>query len=219
MTGAFIPLKTYKNIIWDWNGTLLDDVDASVKTLNRMLDARALPPVTADEYRERFGFPVRPYYESLGFDFSRDDWHDVSEEYVAIYATLARDAALTEGITTLLPAIRRAGIRQYVLSALKEELLEVALERAGIGSYFDGACGIDNIRADGKLARGRAMLDSYPIRPGESLLIGDTVHDAEVARSLGLDVLLHAGGHNSTRRLLQQGPVIPRMINLLPEFL
>lgn len=210
---------SYKNIIWDWNGTLFDDLAASVKTLNRMLETRALPPVAADEYRERFGFPVRPYYESLGFDFSREEWRAISAEYVAIYSELARDAALTGGIELLLPAIQRAGVRQYVLSALKEELLEDALEHRGIRGFFDAACGVDNIHADGKLARGRRMLEQYPIDPGDSLLIGDTVHDAEVAGALGLDVLLHAGGHNSPGRLLQKGTIVHQLTTLIPEFL
>ena len=211
------PLKTYKNVVWDWNGTLLDDLAASVATLNRMLAARSLPAVTADDYRERFGFPVRPYYEALGFDFSRDSWHAISVEYVDIYRELARNAALAAGIIDLLPAIQRAGIRQYALSALKEELLESALERFGIRHFFDGACGVDNIHADGKLARGREMLEQYPIRPGETLLIGDTLHDAEVATALGLDARLYSGGHNSANRLLPKAPVVHDMTALLPE--
>lgn len=211
-----IPLEKYKNIIWDWNGTLLDDLPASVTTINRMLQTRGLPPVSTEEYRARFGFPVRPYYEQLGFDFLRDDWNAVSGEYVAIYESLAGNTTLTEGVELLLPAIQRAGIRQYVLSALKENLLETMLERFGIRSFFDGACGIDNIHADGKMARGQQMLTRYPIRPGESLMIGDTLHDAEVARALGMDICLYAGGHNSAERLQQEGRTFHRMIGLLP---
>ncbi|MDR1274565.1 MAG: HAD hydrolase-like protein, partial [Odoribacteraceae bacterium] len=130
-------MKKYKHVIWDWNGTLLDDVAASVRAINCMLAARALPAVTTRRYRERFGFPVRPYYESLGFDLSREDWHAISVEYVETYASLAGGVALTAGARAALAAIRRAGARQHVLSALKEDLLEGMLERFGIREYFD----------------------------------------------------------------------------------
>jgi phosphoglycolate phosphatase len=214
-----IPLKKYKNIVWDWNGTLLDDIAVSVKTLNRMLATRALPPVTATAYRERFGFPVRPYYESLGFDLDTEGWGAISEEYVALYRSLSREVALTEGVRALLPAIRRAGIRQYVLSALREDLLEAMLERFGIRPFFNGVCGVDNIHADGKIARGREMLARCPILPEESVMIGDTLHDAEVATALGLRARLYTGGHNSAERLQRQGHAFHRMTDLLPELL
>jgi phosphoglycolate phosphatase len=210
-----ISIKQYTNIVWDWNGTLLDDLAASVETINRMLRRRTLPPITEQRYRELFGFPVRPYYEALGFDFLRDDWHAVSTEYVETYASLAGTVALTAGVAELLPAIRRAGTRQHVLSALQENLLEEMLERFGIRGIFDGVHGADNIHADGKIARGREMLARCPVRPEETLMIGDTLHDAEVAAALGFDALLYTGGHNSTERLQQQARIFHRMDHLL----
>ena len=72
----------YKNVVWDWNGTLLDDAGISVATLNAMLARRGLPTITTERYREIFGFPVKGYYEHLGFDFRRDDWDGISREYV-----------------------------------------------------------------------------------------------------------------------------------------
>ena len=82
--------------------------------------------------------------------------------------------------------IKRKGIRQYVLSALKEDLLIGMLERFGIREYFEGVCGSNNIYADGKVARGMEMLQMFPIVPGETVMVGDTLHDAEVAETLGL---------------------------------
>ena len=54
------------HIVWDWNGTLLDDVDAGIGALNRMLADRGLPAITRDFYRARFRFPVRPLYFEIG---------------------------------------------------------------------------------------------------------------------------------------------------------
>jgi phosphoglycolate phosphatase len=208
-------MKKYKHVIWDWNGTLLDDIAISVETVNRMLAARALPVITKRRYRELFGFPVRPYYESLGFDFSREEWHAISVEYVETYGSLTDGVTLTAGAREALAAIRRAGARQHVLSALKEDLLEGMLERFGIREFFDVVRGSTNIYADGKTACGRDMLAHYPVQPGDSLMIGDTLHDAEVAAALGFDALLYTGGHNSAGRLRQAGDTFDRMTRLV----
>ena len=201
----------YNAVVWDWNGTLLDDVEISVETINRMLEKRALNRITVEEYREIFGFPVKPYYELLGFDFSRDDWHEVSTEFVTVYESLTGKISLTKGIRETLGSLKAAGVQQYILSALKEEMLHEMLERFSISGYFDGVCGTNNIYADGKVPRGRQMLSSFPICPGKTLMIGDTLHDAEVAEALGFDILLYTGGHNSTERLRQHHQVIHAM--------
>ena len=101
----------YKNVVWDWNGTLLDDVKISVDTINVMLERKHLGKLTVEEYRSIFGFPVKPYYESIGFDFTRDDWEAVSRDFVNIYNDLAKDVELTPGIIPVLEGIKKKGIR------------------------------------------------------------------------------------------------------------
>lgn len=205
----------YKNIVWDWNGTLLDDVRISVDTINRMLEQKNLKRLTVDNYKSIFGFPVKAYYELIGFDFSRDDWEEVSINFVNTYNALAKDVELTPGIMPVLEGLKERGVRQYILSALQEDLLINMLERFHIREYFDGVCGSNNIYADGKVARGEEMLRTFPIDPSETLMVGDTLHDAEVAEALGFDVCLYSGGHNSAERLREKGMVLEQMGQLL----
>lgn len=205
----------YKNIVWDWNGTLLDDVRISVDTINRMLEQKNLKRLTVDNYKSIFGFPVKAYYELIGFDFSWDDWEEVSINFVNTYNALAKDVELTPGIMPVLEGLKERGVRQYILSALQEDLLINMLERFHIREYFDGVCGSNNIYADGKVARGEEMLRTFPIDPSETLMVGDTLHDAEVAEALGFDVCLYSGGHNSAERLREKGMVLEQMGQLL----
>ncbi len=207
----------YKNVVWDWNGTLLNDVKISVDTINVMLERKHLRKLTVEEYRSVFGFPVKPYYESIGFDFTKDDWDAVSRDFVDVYNDLAKNVELTSGIIPVLEEVKRRGMQQYVLSALQEDLLNGMLERFGIRKYFDGVCGTNNIYADGKVARGMEMLRMFPIVPAETVMVGDTLHDAEVAEALGFDVRLYAGGHNSTERLVKKGKVLTRMSELFDD--
>lgn len=200
--------RKYRNVVWDWNGTLLDDLAAGVNTLNDMLGKRGLPLLTVQQYKERFGFPVLDFYREVGFDLEKESLHQLSVDFVETYDKYAEGVGLNPYAQEILAYIQKSGIRQYVLSALREDLLKGMLCDFHIDSRFDCVCGSDNIYAAGKIERGQRMLKMLEISPAETLMIGDTIHDAEVAEALGFDCILFAGGHNSESRLMQKAPVI-----------
>ena len=182
--------QKYKNIVWDWNGTLLDDVDTGVRTLADMLARRGLCPLSLEEYKAQFGFPVEEFYHKVGFDMEKESMHELSVDFVETYDKFAGHLALNPEVRETLAAFQEAGKRQYILSALREELLKPMTQEFGINTYFEGICGSDNIYAAGKIERGLRMLANYGIAPSETLMIGDTLHDAEVANRLGYPVLV-----------------------------
>ena len=88
-------MPKYSHIIWDWNGTLLDDVGACVRAINQMLGSRGLPLLkSVAAYRAVFGFPIEDYYRRVGFDFDKEPFADLSDEYIPIYYRLAAQAHL-----------------------------------------------------------------------------------------------------------------------------
>jgi phosphoglycolate phosphatase len=199
-----------KRLIWDWNGTLLDDVSAAVNALNRMLVSRDASPITVDHYRRRFGFPVRPFYEELGVDLDKWDWNAICADfhsYVAVEPQSVRDDA-----RLALETARDAGFRQCVLSALRQDLLEDALERNGLRGFFDFVYGVDNLDGASKLQRGRELVAAIGPELKNTTLIGDTVHDAEVAKALGVSCVLVSCGHQTEVRLSATGcTVVPSL--------
>ena len=205
----------YKNIVWDWNGTLLNDVAVGHGALRSMLEKRGLRAITLQEDKDWFGFPVREFYEDLGFDFSRDDWQEVSQDFVDTYDLLAGGVDLNRGVREVLASLQRQGVKQYILSALQEDTLQKMVADFGIDGYFERVCGADDIYAGGKVPRGRRMLADCGIQTEETLMVGDTLHDAEVAAALGFDCRLFAGGHNSEWRLQEKASVIRDMAELL----
>lgn len=205
----------YRNIVWDWNGTLLNDVEVGVNTLNDMLGRRNLPLLSVENYKDRFGFPVLDFYHKVGFDMERESFHALSVDFVDTYDKYAGQVDLNPFVPEVLAGIQQSGGKQYILSALREDLLKQMIRDFQIDSCFDQACGSDNIYAAGKVDRGVRMLETYDIDPGETLMVGDTIHDAEVAEALGFDCLLYAGGHNSEWRLREKAPVIHEMRELL----
>lgn len=205
----------YENVIWDWNGTLLNDVKVGVDTLNDMLDRRGLPSLTVQQYKDLFEFPVVCFYQRVGFDLVKESFHELSVDFVGTYDKYAEGVALNPFVPEALAYVQQSGIRQYILSALREDLLNCMLGEFAIDFHFERACGSDDIYAAGKIERGRRMLETLDICPAKTVMIGDTVHDAEVARALGFDCILFAGGHNSEWRLQEKAPVIHSMEELL----
>ncbi len=208
-------IQNYQHIIWDWNGTLLDDLSLCLAIVNEMLQRRDLAQLTVERYRELFTFPIRDYYENIGFDFSRESYEQLSVQFVAAYETHWRECSLHPTVATLLERVALLGKRQSVLSALDQETLDRSVQTFKVGHLFDHLVGLDNIYAHSKLDQGRRLLGLVPQSSSEILLIGDTLHDAEVAQTIDVDCVLVAHGHQSKQRLMQSGlPVVDSLHEL-----
>ena len=200
-----------KRLIWDWNGTLLDDVAAAVGALNRMLVKRGVQPISIEHYRRRFGFPVRPFYAELGVDLAKWDWDEICEDFHNFI--LAEPQAVRAEVRPALELAASLGLRQSVLSALRQDKLEAAINAAGIREFFDHVFGVDNLDGASKLQRGRELMATIGSDAGGAVFIGDTLHDAEVARELGARCVLVSCGHQLSERLAAAGcPVVDSLI-------
>lgn len=193
-------------LIWDWNGTLLDDTQASVDALNDQLVQRGLDPITLAFYRERFAFPVRPFYALCGMDLEHEDWDALAQGYHDAYHRHARDAQLAPSAREALDLARRLGCRQAIVSALRQDYLDAAVDRFGIRGYFDAVVGSDNLDGGSKLDRARAFVATLAPRPA-LVCIGDSFHDKEVADALGARCILYGGGSHAPERLARVAPV------------
>lgn len=202
----------YRHLIWDWNGTLLDDLDYSIGVMNALLDRRQLPRLDRARYHNLFDFPVRAYYGRLGFDPAQDSFESLSVEFISGYDARRLDCDLHASARSVLASARAAGFGQSILSAYRHETLVEIVTHFGIASHFDHITGLDNIHAHSKVALGRELVRRVALPPREILLIGDTVHDCEVARELGVDCALIAAGHHPAERLRGTGaPVFPNL--------
>jgi phosphoglycolate phosphatase len=205
----------YRHVIWDWNGTLLDDAWLCVEILNQLLREAGRPAISVEQYREHFEFPVVRFYEWLGFDFTTHSFDVVSVRYISEYNRRRYECQLQPGAQATLERLRAAGLEQSVLSAYREDTLREAVTHYGLAPFFSHLSGLDNVRADGKLDRGRAHLRTLDLHeaPHTVLLIGDTAHDHEVAEALGADCLLLHHGHMHLARLDGRGaPVAASLV-------
>ena len=200
-----LDFTKYKHIIWDWNGTLLDDAWLCVEILNRMLERRGMKTTTLSEYQMYFDFPVINYYIKLGFDFEKEPFDDIAQEYICAYESQRCKCRLREGVIDIVKQFRTRGFLQSVLSASQQSSLIRALEMFGLKDFFENVAGLDDYYAHSKVDAGKKLLKNLAIGPEEILLIGDTTHDYEVACQLGADCLLLPAGHQSRQRLVACG--------------
>ena len=194
-------LKKYRHLIWDWNGTLLDDAWLCRDIMNGQLRLRGLPVLSQEKYEEIFDFPVEKYYRAVGFDWSRESFQEAGTEFIVEYEKRKKECALQAEAEGLLEKIAKGGWSQAVLSAYSHHSLDEFLGHFGVRRHFRSIAGSRDHYASGKVEHGLRMLQELHVSPRETLLIGDTTHDAEVARAMGVDCLLVPCGHNSRARL------------------
>jgi len=208
-------LVVYKHVIWDWNGTLMDDAWLCVDIMNGILGRRGRGPITLNAYRGLFQFPVQRYYDALEFDPVRDPFLTLSHEFIDEYERRRTECGVFAGAEALLAAWLSAGVDQVILSAYRQDTLVEIVGHYGLARFFNQLLGLDNIYAEGKLGLAERHAASVHHEPHDLLLIGDTEHDAEVAERIGADCILVSHGHNSADRLRQTGwPVVESLAQI-----
>ena len=194
-----------KRIIWDWNGTLLDDVDLSFQCINRLLVNNDLKPLSSLEaYRNVFDFPIQSYYEKVGFDFSKKSYATLAQSYMADYQEKSYSCHLTDMAVSTLALARELGYSQTILSASKKEYLDAQVQQYSIEEYVDGVLGIQDIYANSKQKLAQSFVEGCN-QKDEIWFVGDSIHDYEVAHSVGAHCILVTSGHQSRDRLLKCG--------------
>ena len=209
-----------RGVIWDWNGTLLDDLQLCLGLLNELLEDSGCPNrYDLEGYREIFGFPVVDYYRRAGLDLEKRSFEEMAADYVARYDPASFSCSLCPGAADALAALKSAGVRQVILSASELTLLKAQTEHLGVAGYFDELLGQTDYYAHGKLAVGKAWMARQDFDPAQAVLVGDTLHDAEVAAGLGTKCVLCAAGHQSRARLLTAGVPVIGTLEELPALL
>jgi len=208
-------MNKIETLIWDWNGTLLDDVDVNIRIINQLLSQRNLNKLDHVTYKEVFCFPVIHFYTQIGFDLEKESIEDISVEYNTLYKSYESNLSLNNDTSFILDAVQQKGINQYILSASKKDDLMRMLNHFELTDKFKGIYGADDICARGKIGIGQLLIQENQLDPAKTLIVGDTLHDAEVAKALGVNYLLYSGGHNSHNILCKEAKVISRLKEIM----
>lgn len=203
-----MPVGSCTHVLWDFNGTLLDDLDVAVAAVSDMLVSRGREPMTRAWYYELMEMPIIRYYEKL-FDLSQVPFETLSREFVEGYARHFSLAHLAPGAREAVSRFAAAGCRQVVLSSFEQQRLLTILQELELADAFEAVLGAENIRSESKVGRAQDWLKQSGAPPDQVLVIGDLVHDWEVAQALGARCVLLSCGHQSYADLARCGcPVI-----------
>lgn len=193
-------MMRYTDIMWDFNGTILDDVAAGIASVNKMLSDRGLPTIKDEEhYRKVFRFPIIEYYRALGFDFDAEPYDLLAPIWVEEYLKNSKSSPIREGFLGAFEFFSAKGVKQYVLSATERNMLKSQLAELGIAHLFDGVYGLDNIHAHSKTELAVKWRKDNPT--ARILFIGDTEHDHSTAEAMNADCALICGGHQERAKL------------------
>jgi phosphoglycolate phosphatase len=199
--------KNYNHIIWDWNGTLFNDVELCAGIMNLLLTQESLPNISIQKYKEIFTFPVIDYYRIAGHTFERKSFEVLGKQFMDEYEIRKNNCGLFIGVKELLSELQLKNINQHLLSAYEQNSLNRIVKYFAINDYFQNIVGLDNIYAGGKshLARNLVLKIRSNGTSGNILLIGDTIHDYEVAKEIDAGCILLSHGHQDKERLLKLG--------------
>lgn len=196
-----ITSQQYQYIIWDWNGTLLNDVWLCVEVVNDLLKSHPGDHLDEISYREIFDFPIIEYYRKAGFDFNVESFELLCDKFIGNYKNRVRECQLHEGTLDVLNYFNQLGTQQLVLSAAEQTLLDQMIDNFETRSFFLQSSGLNNNLASSKVGNGIKLMEKQNIDPSKAIFVGDTLHDYEVAQKIGIDCVLIAQGHHSYQKL------------------
>ena len=205
----------YRHYIFDWNGTLLNDMLLAVDIIDKMLVKRGLQGMTVERYSHIFDFPVKDYYQNIGFDFNIESFENIGTEFIIEYDKRQYECELQKGSIELIQKLFNKKFHLSILSAREQSMLEQNLKYYGLINYFTIISGLNDHYANGKIENGLKLIKESLISPSETLLIGDTLHDFEVAKEMGIDCIFISSGHQSMKRLKAIGiPIYNSLIDI-----
>lgn len=191
-------MKEYTTVVWDFNGTLIDDVNASLEAVNDMLTRRNQPVIDLDRYYKEIDIPIWNFYKNV-FLANTITPEDAMVEYDRGYEEHLPLKPIMEGAVSVLEHFRNMGKRQIVVSASNVQKVKSRLSCLGILNFFDAVLAHSDFNAGDKTYLARRYFSDNGIRPSEAVIIGDSIFDFKMASELGCDCILNTKGHQSRR--------------------
>lgn len=190
------------HLVWDWNGTLLDDLHIVVEAVNVGLAAYGASPIDADGYRSHYTRPVSLFYERLlGRRVTDSEWLRINDLFHQAYFSRVDTVGLAPDAEAALGMARGGGLRQSVLSMAPHEHLVGIVDRLGVTGYFDAVRGSRGDRGAGKATSLAEHLDALDLDPPTVVVVGDVPDDAAAATAVGARAVLFDGGSHHRQDL------------------
>ena len=189
----------FRNLIFDWSGTLVDDLGPVIEATNAVLKIYNVAPLDREEFRHLFRLPYGEFYSDL--------LPDVPLHELEAHFRPAFDAAVTP--VTVLPHAREklewcssSGIRTFVLTSMDTRAFERQMDHFGLRHHFEATySGVSD-----KREIIHRVIHDHGLNPAETAFIGDMIHDVETARHGGISSIAVLTGYNHPEILARARP-------------
>lgn len=209
-------MAVIEHVVWDWNGTLFDDLHVVVEAVSAGLVSVGAGPITLDDYRTHYTRPVKVFYDRLlGRQVTDEEWQELDRRFHEGYRDLLDGARLTADAHDALELVASRGLTQSLLSMFPHDDLVPLVGRLGIAGYFDRIDGLRGVPGDRKAAYLEAHLRELIAGqdPARVLVVGDTPDDAVAADHVGARCVLYDGGSHHRSELEEAGvPVVDSLV-------
>ena len=190
------------SIIFDFNGTLLDDFDVTYTIENEVFKSVGLKGFSKKRCKDTFINPINKYYDALGLNDKDYDYKDINSRFFEEYLKRWKEESkLFKNEKEILMDLKARGFKLYILSATEISLLKEQLEYFGIIDLFTDFIAANNKDGKSKIEYGKEFIKKHRLNKDNTILVGDTLHDFESAEAFEIDSIYLTKGHNSKKRL------------------
>lgn len=210
--------KKYECVVWDWNGTIVDDVNASLLSVNDMLIKRNLPLITLEQYHQYLDTPIYKFYEHI-FDLNKITFDIIQTEFNLGYNKHISDNPLNDGALTIMQKLRLNDIKQVIVSSSNQDIVQRGAERLSVAEYIDFISGSSDNFVGSKVERAIGVISKITTDYSKVVVIGDTLHDCQLANEIGADCILLSTGHQSKADLLTTGKPVIDSLNEVNQYI
>ena len=198
----------YTHVFWDWNGTIIDDLEINFSVINTLLSNRKKDIISLFQYRQAFTFPIKEFYDRVGLPIYGEEYEKLVRDYWALYKSKAKDIPLIGGVLEVLKRLEKNQIKQYVLSASDKRMVFDQMSAHGIGELFEDVIAPQDGYALGKIELAKQWMSKQNISASNIIMIGDTLHDFETAEAIGIDCALVDMGHQDLKAFKHDSNII-----------
>ncbi len=191
-------MKKYTTIIWDFNGTLVDDVYAALGAVNDMLTRRDQKIITIDDYYKAVDTPIWKFYEQV-FTPGTITPEEAIAEFATGYDKHIKSEPLMEGANQVLSYLASLHKTQLVVSASHIDKVTSRLVSLGVMDYFQKVLALTDYNAGDKTFLAQRYITNNGISSDDVVVIGDCVADWQMSKNLHCDCILNTKGHQSRR--------------------
>lgn len=188
-----------KNVIFDWSGTLVDDLPPVLEATNRIFAHYRREPMDRDEFRQTFRLPFAEFYEEVLPGVLMED---LDRLYIEFFAAAEGEVSLLPGAIEFLEFCNSQGMRIFLLSSIHQDHFDQQSRKLRLAHYFEVAYA----QILDKKHKIHEILEVHELDPDETMFVGDMVHDIETAKHGGVFSVATLTGYDPPERLAAASP-------------